>query len=203
MDTVTQYALAYALTTSAGIRALLPLAAASFAAHAGWIHPAGQFMWLGHANVMWILIALALLEMGADKIPLIDHAMHFIQIAAKPAAAAILIGGTTHPHGNEELIFLMVIGAINALGIHGAVFATRAASTAGTAGLANPILSVVEDTGSIGTIVLAFVAPVLAAVLALIATILLVVVATAVYRRMRGKRAAVALRETSRDAPWD
>ena len=190
MDAVMQYALAYVLTTTAGIRAVLPLAAASAAAHAGWIHPSGEFAWLGHGAVMWILIAFAVVELAADKIPFVDHAMHFVQVAAKPAAAAILIGGTTHPHGNEELIFLMVIGALNALGIHGAVVAARTASTVGTAGLANPLLSIVEDTGSIGAIVLAFVAPVVAAVLALIATVLLVIFARRAYRRMRVKRAA-------------
>jgi hypothetical protein len=190
MDAVAQYALAYALTTSAGVRALLPLAAASAAAHAGWIHPGGEFAWLGHAAVMWILIAFAALEMLGDKIPLIDHAMHFIQVASKPAAAAILIGGTTHPHGNGELIALMAVGALNALGIHGAVVATRAASTVGTGGLANPFVSIIEDTGAIGAVVLAFVAPVVAAVLALIASIVLVIVARYVYRRMRRKRAA-------------
>lgn len=193
MDAVTQFALAYALTTTAGIRALLPLAAASAAAHAGWIHPPDEFAWLGHSAVMWILIAFAVVEMAADKIPLVDHAMHFVQVAAKPAAAAILIGGTTHPHGNPELIFLMVVGALNALGIHGAVVAARAASTVGTAGLANPLLSTVEDTGSIGAIVLSFVAPVVAAVLALIATVLLVVFARRAYRRMRVKHAAPRL----------
>ena len=190
MDAVTQYALAYALTTSAGIRALLPLAAVSVAAHAGWIHPAGEFAWLGHAATMWILIAVAVVEMVADKIPFVDHAMHFVQAAAKPAAAAIVIGGTTHPHGNEELIVLMVVGALNALGIHGAVVAARAASTVGTGGLANPVLSTVEDAGSIGGVVLAFIAPFVAAVLALISSVLLVIFARHVYRRMRGGYAA-------------
>lgn len=192
MDAVAQYALAYALTTSAGVRALLPLAAVSAAAHAGWIHPAGGFEWLGHTGVMWILIAVAALEMFADKIPLVDHAMHFVQVASKPAAAAILVGGTTHPHGNEELIALMAVGALNAFGIHGAVVATRAASTAGTAGFANPLLSVAEDAVSIGGIVLAFVAPVLAAVVALLASIVLVIVARQVYRSVRAARAARA-----------
>jgi hypothetical protein len=188
MDSVTQYALAYALTTSAGVRALLPLAAASIAVRTGWIHPPGQFAWLGHGAVMWILVAFAVLEMLADKVPLLDHAIHFVQIAAKPAAAAIIIGGTTHPHGNEELIFLMVVGALNALGIHGAVAATRGASTIGTAGFANPVLSTVEDIGSISGIVLAFIVPIVAAVLALVATIVLVIFARYVYRRVRRKR---------------
>ncbi len=185
MDVVSQYALAYALTTSAGIRALLPLAAVSIAAHNGWIHPSGDFAWLGHALVMWILIVVAILEMAADKIPLVDHAMHFVQIASKPAAAAILVGGTTHPQSHEQLIFLMVVGALNALGIHGAVVGARVASTAGTAGLANPVLSTVEDSGSIGGIILAFFAPIVAAVFALIFSILVVVFARRIYRRTR------------------
>ena len=189
MDMVSQYALAYALTTTAGIRALLPLAAVSVAAHYGWLHPSGQFAWLGQTPVMWILIAIAGLEMAADKIPIVDHAMHFVQLASKPAAAAILVGGTTHPQGNEQLIFLMAIGALNALGLHSAVVGARVASTAGTGGLANPLLSTVEDVGSIFGIGLAFVAPVLAAVLALIFAVVLVLSARYLYRRARRARA--------------
>jgi uncharacterized membrane protein len=190
MDAVSQYALAYALTTSAGVRAVLPLAAASVAAHFGWIHPSGAFAWLGHWLAMWILIAVAVLEMTADKVPLVDHAMHFVQIASKPAAAAILIGGTTHPHSNEELVFLMVIGALNALGIHGAVMGARMASTAGTAGFASPVLSTAEDAGSIGSVGLAFFAPLVAAVLALIFSVVLFIAVRGAYRRIRRRRAA-------------
>ncbi len=185
-----QYALAYALTTTAGVRALLPLAAASIAAHAGWIHPSGEFAWLGHALTMWILIGVAVVEMAADKVPLVDHAMHVVQVVSKPAAAAILIGGTTHPHSNEELIFLMVIGALNALGIHGAVVAARGVSTVGTGGLANPVLSTVEDTGSIGAVVLAFLAPMVAAVVALILSVCLLIFARRLYMRRRRRRVA-------------
>lgn len=191
MDAVSQYALAYALTTSAGIRALLPLAAVSVAATNDWIHPSGDFAWLGHAFVMWILVAVAALEIMADKIPLIDHAMHFVQIASKPAAAAILVGGLTHPQSHEQLVFLMVVGALNALGIHAAVMGARAASTAGTAGLANPVLSTVEDTGSIGGIIVAFFSPVIAAVLALAFSVLLVLLGRRIFRRIGPKSAAV------------
>lgn len=190
MDAVSQYALAYALTSSAGIRALLPLAALSIAAHSGWIHPPGNFAWLAGTHVMWILIGIAVLEVGADKIPLLDHAMHFVQIAAKPAAAVILVGGSVHAQSHDQLVFLMIVGALNALGIHGAVAATRATSTATTGGIGNPVLSTVEDTGSIVTIILAFVAPVAAAILALIFTIILIVVTRIIYRRVRAARSA-------------
>ena len=189
MDGVSQYALAYALTTSAGIRALLPLAAVSIAANNGWIHPSGDFAWLAHALVMWILVVVAVLEIVADKIPFVDHAMHFVQVASKPAAAAILVGGLAHPQTHEQLVFLMIVGALNALGIHAAVMGARAASTAGTGGLANPVLSTVEDTGSVGGIILAFFAPVLAAILALAMTIFLIVVGRHIYRRIRARAA--------------
>lgn len=189
MDAISQYALAYALTTSAGIRALLPLAAVSLAAHVGWIHPSGSFAWLGHTFVMWILIAVAALEIVADKIPFVDHAMHFVQIASKPVAAAILVGGTTHPQNHQELVFLMVVGALNALGIHSAVIGARAASTATTAGLGSPVLSTAEDVGSIGAILLAFWLPIAAAIAAIVLTIALLMLARRLYRGTRITRA--------------
>jgi hypothetical protein len=188
MDSIAQYALAYALTTSAGVRALLPLAAVSVAARYGWIHPSGAFAWLGTSVAMWVLIGVAVLEMLADKVPVLDHLLHFVQVASKPAAAAILIGGTTHPHSNAELVFLMGIGALNTLGIHAAVAGTRLATTAATAGFASPVLSIAEDAGSIGGIVLAFVAPIVAAMFALIFSVLLFIGARGIYRRMRRRR---------------
>jgi hypothetical protein len=190
MDSASEYALAYALTSTAGIRALLPLAALSIAAHAGWVHPPSSFAWLAHAGIMWILVGVAVLEMAGDKVPLIDHAMHFLQVAAKPAAAAILVGGSVHAQSHQHLTMLMILGALNALGIHGAVAGARAASTAGTAGIGNPVLSTIEDTGTIGTLLLAFFTPFLAAIFALILTVLLVLFARSLYRRLRGRAAA-------------
>lgn len=182
MDAAAQYALAYALTTSAGVRALLPLAALSIAAHAGLVHLPAGFAWLGGAGVMWLLTVVAALEMFADKIPLLDHALHFVQIAGKPAAAAILVGGSVHAQSHEQLVFLMIVGALNALGIHGAIASARAASTMTTGGLANPVLSTAEDAGSIGAVVLAVFMPVLAAVVAFLFALLLVVLARQALR---------------------
>jgi uncharacterized membrane protein len=173
MDTAAQYAFAYALTTTTGIRALLPLALVSIAAHFGYIHPPTQFSWLGSTNVTVILLAVAAVEMFADKIPLVDHALHFVQIVTKPAAAAILVGGTAHPQSHDALVALMVLGALNALGVHAFTSSVRVASTATTAGIANPLLSAFEDASAILLSVLAFVAPFLAAVLCLIVVVVL------------------------------
>ena len=190
MDAVTQYALAYALTTSAGLRALLPLAGLAIAAHTGWVHPPHDFAWVGTSAVMWVLIVVAALEMMADKVPFLDHALHFVQVAVKPAAAVILVGGTVHAQSHEQLVFLMIVGALNALGIHGAVAGTRAASTATTAGLGSPVLSTVEDSASIGAIIFAFLSPLVAAMLALVLTVALIIVGRAVFNRVRPSRRA-------------
>ena len=185
MDAASQYAFAYALTTSAGIRALLPLALVSVAVHFGYVHPPEPFAWLGSTVVTGVLIAFAIVEIFADKIPIVDHALHFVQIATKPAAAAILVGGTAHPQNHNVLVTLMVLGALNALGVHAFTATVRVGSTATTAGLGNPILSTVEDTGAIVTTLLAFVAPFLAALLALVLVLVLVRIVRGAYKRVR------------------
>lgn len=185
MDAAAQYALAYALSTSAGVRALVPLVAVSFAVHLGYIHPPEQIGWLGSSTVTIVLIAVALAEILADKIPLLDHTLHFVQVATKPAAAAILVAGVAHPQNQDVLIGLMVLGALNALGIHAVTSSIRLGSTATTAGFGNPFLSATEDVAAAGTTLLAFVAPFVAAGVALVLVLLLARLVRSVYRRTR------------------
>lgn len=187
MDAASQYALAYALTTTAGVRALLPLAAFAVAVHLGFLHPPPAFDWLGGATVMWPLIGVAVLELAADKIPIVDHAMHIVGVAVKPAAAAILVGGSVHAQSPQVLIGLMALGALNALGIHAAVASARGASTLTTAGVANPLISTVEDGGSILGTLIAFFAPFIAAFLAVCFAWTLLFLARSTYKRVKPK----------------
>jgi hypothetical protein len=185
MDPAAQYALAYALTTSAGIRALLGLTLLSIATHLGLVHPAAPFTWLGSTTVTVILAGMALLEIFADKVPFLDHALHFVQLVTKPAAAAILVGGVTHPQSRDILIGLMAVGALNALGIHAVTSSARVASTATTGGIANPFISIFEDVIAAGVAVLAFVAPFIAGALSLLAAVVMFRLARVAYRRIR------------------
>src|SRR5579872_6045589 len=189
MDAATQYALAYALTTTAGVRALLSLTAVAVATHFHILHPPEAFAWLGSSTAMWTLGVLAAVEMLADKVPLLDHVLHFLQIAVKPAAAAVVVGGAVHAPSHDALVTLMVLGALNALGVHAAVATLRGASTVATGGVANPAVSTVEDAGSIGALFLSFIAPFVAAVLALLFTAALATLAVTAYRRFRAARA--------------
>lgn len=183
MDAASQYALAYSLTTAAGMRAMLALAFVAVATHFGLLHPPEMFAWLASPVSMWILIGIAAAEVFADKIPLVDHLLHIAQAVVKPAAAAIIVGGTVHPQSNEMLIFLMVVGALNALGVHAGVATVRGASTATTGGIANPLISTVEDAATVAMSVLAFVLPMLTAIVLLIAVAGLFVVLRKLRRR--------------------
>lgn len=191
MDPSAQFALAYALTTTAGLRGFLTLFAASVAAHYGWIHPSGGFAWLGSDATTVILGVFALLELLADKVPAVDHALHLVSFAVRPLAGAILVGGTIHTDNPGTLYTLMALGALNALVVHSSSAAVRAASTVGTLGTANTPISVGEDATAIGGIILAFLHPYVAAILAGIAVFILIVVAiTWLALRKRRKPAA-------------
>jgi hypothetical protein len=187
MDAASQYALAYSLTTTAGLRGILSLAVVAVAVHMGVIHAPAQFAWLNHPAVMWILVAVSAVEIVSDKIPFVDHALHVLQIVVKPAAAAIIVGGTVHAQSQEMLVFLMVVGALNALGVHAGVMSVRAASTATTGGLGNPFVSTVEDGVAIGGGILAFVIPIGVAIVALLLSIALFRAGRKAYQRLRPK----------------
>ncbi len=165
---------------------MLALALVAVAAHFGLLHPPALFAWLASPLAMWILLAVGALELLGDKVPLLDHALHVLQIVVKPAAAAIIVGGTVHAQSNEMLIFLMVVGALNALGVHAGVATVRGASTVATGGFANPVVSTVEDIGTIGTVILAFIAPVVAAMLAICVAVVLISIAVRGMRRVAG-----------------
>ncbi len=190
MDATTQYALAYALTTTAGLRGFLTLFAASVAAHYHVIHPSPAFVWLGADGTVLVLGIFALLEMVADKVPAVDHALHAISFAVRPVAAAILVGGTVNTSSPGELVGLMAAGALNALVVHTSSATARAASSVATFGLANPAISIVEDVLAIGSLVVTFAFPIIAAILALLVVITLIALG---WRAYAGSRAAPPL----------
>ena len=172
MDAPTQYALAYVLSSTAGIRAFVTLLAVSLAFHWGLLPaPPAQFAWLASDGALVILVAASILEVLGDKIPLVDHGLQAIHTVAKPLAGALIAGAVVAPGNDPSAILLGVLGGANALAVHGISATARAASTATTGGLANPIVSVVEDGLAIGGILLGWFMPFLTSVFVLVATI--------------------------------
>jgi uncharacterized membrane protein len=185
LDATTQYALAYALTTTAGLRGFLTLFVVSVATHLGWIHPSAAFQWLGSSGATIVLGVFAVIEVLADKFPVVDHALHAIYFVVRPVAAAMLVGATVHTDDSASLYGMMAVGAINALFVHGSASTVRAASTATTLGVGNMALSLLEDaTAGVG-LFLAFSKPIVAAVLAVVLVVVLVMAARSVIARAR------------------
>lgn len=188
MDAAGQYALAYALTTTAGLRGFLTLFAASVAAHYHVIHPAGAFAWLASDTATVVLGIFALVELGADKVPALDHALHAVSFAVRPLAGAILVGSTVQTQNPSTLYTAMAIGALNTLLVHSSSAAARAASTISTLGTANAPISAGEDVTSIIGIILAFLHPYVAAILAALFVMTLIVVAVVIAAVKSGTR---------------
>ena len=183
MDSAAQYALAYALTTTAGLRGFLTLFVVSIATHLGWIHPSGSFQWLGSDGATIVLGIFAVLEVLADKFPVVDHALHAVYFVVRPVAAAILVGATVHTDSSASLYAMMAAGMLNALVVHGSAATVRAASTATTMGVGNTALSVLEDCAAGVGMFLAFAKPFFAAALALALVVALLLAArTAIAR---------------------
>jgi uncharacterized membrane protein len=63
-------ALAFLIGVVAGLRAMTPLAAVSWAAHCGWIHLENTWMaFLGYAATPYVMTLFALGELVNDKLP--------------------------------------------------------------------------------------------------------------------------------------
>jgi hypothetical protein len=164
MDAPTQYAVAYVLTSTAGVRAFVSLLAVSLAIHWKLLPPpAHQFGWLASDGALAVLVVASILEVLGDKIPLVDHGLHVVHTVAKPLAGIVIAGTIVSPDNDPNGVLLGALGGVNALAIHGVSATVRAASTATTGGIANPIVSSIEDALAIGGIVLGWFFPFLVA----------------------------------------
>jgi uncharacterized membrane protein len=155
-----QVAAGIGLAACAGLRAFLPLFLVSAAAKLGWIGPAAPFEWLGTWPALIVLGVAVVVEVVADKVPLVDHALDVIQAVVKPAAGAVLAMAAFGDVAPEHKLLLGIIAGGGTAGVvHAAKAKLRLASSVTTAGLGNPFLSFGEDLLSTVGTVLALVFP--------------------------------------------
>jgi len=133
------------IAAACGLRAFLPLLVVGLAARLGLVQLRPGSEWLAGDIALVALGAATVLEIAADKIPLVDHALDAIATVLRPMAAwmgatALLVNW---PSPLRQLVALTL--AAGALALHGAKAKLRLGSTGLTAGHANPLLSVAED----------------------------------------------------------
>lgn len=191
-----EFVIGTSLAASAGLNAWMPLFLLGLADR---VLPAVQlpptWSWLSGDLALWIIGALLLLEIVADKIPALDSVNDVIQSILRPAAGGIAFGAGSSAQTiavddpasffSENTWVPVVVGIAIALVVHVVKATARVAANATTGGLAAPVLSTAEDGASFALAAAAIVIPVLAAVL-LVG--LIVIIVAAVRRRARRRR---------------
>jgi hypothetical protein len=173
---------AFGLSAAAGLNAWLPLFGAALAQRLDWVELAQPFDDLSGTGALIVLGALTIADFVGDKVPAVDHVLHAVGTVIAPVSGAVLFTGQTGGETDLPTIAAILLGGGTAEAIHSGRAAIRPVSTVTTAGIGNPVLSALEDLGSLGLMLAAFIVPVLA-VLAAIA--LAVAIAVAWRRRPR------------------
>ncbi|GAA2848281.1 DUF4126 domain-containing protein [Microbacterium arabinogalactanolyticum] len=193
-----EFLIGSSLAASAGLNAWMPLFLLGLADR---LIPAVQlpagWSWLSGDIALWVIGALLVLEIVADKIPALDSLNDIVQSVLRPASGGIAFGAgasaQTVAVEDPSAFFTdnawvpIVIGVGIALAVHVVKAVGRVAANSVTGGLAAPALSTAEDGASFMLAVAAIVVPILALVL-LIGLIIAAVVMT--KRRRARKRAA-------------
>jgi Domain of unknown function (DUF4126) len=176
---------AFGLSAAAGLNAWLPLFGAAIAQRLDLVDLAQPFDDLSGTGALVVLAVLTVADFVGDKIPAVDHVLHAAGTVIAPVSGAALFTGQTGADTDLPTFAAVALGGSVAASIHAGRATIRPVSTVGTGGLGNPILSMLEDIGSVVLTLAAFVVPVLAA-LGVVALVVLIVVAWRRRRRRGG-----------------
>ena len=187
------------LAVAAGLNAYVPMLVLGLAGRfLDLVELPTAWAWLENEWLLGILGVLLVVELIADKIPAVDSINDIIQSIVRPAAGGIVFGSgastqtaaVTDPASffESNAWVPVVTGVVIALVVHGAKMFVRPAANALTAGAAAPVLSTVEDIGSLMFSLFAILIP----ILVVVALIALVVLVFTVFRRLRRQRRSVA-----------
>ena len=168
---VPSLAMGIGLAACAGIRAWLPLLMAGGLARWGIIELGPSFQFISSDRALILFGVATVIEILADKVPAVDHALDTLSTVLRPAAGSLLAASVLWQVSDPltALALGVAVGAPTSLVPHAAKSLLRAASTTFTGGLANPFISVLEDLMAVALFVLTVLIPVVvAAVLVLV-----------------------------------
>lgn len=160
---VTAVALGVGLAATAGLRAWLPLFLVGLLGRLGVVEIGDHFRFIASTPAIVLFAVATVVEVVADKVPAVDHALDLVSTVLRPAAGALLTASAIY-QVKDPLISVVIglaVGAPVALAPHAAKSAVRAASSATTAGVANPFVSFLEDGLTLGLLILVIVLPIL------------------------------------------
>jgi len=152
--------LPWGLALSSGVNTYLPLfLLALFARFGHVIHLSPRFAWLASDQAIFVLGALAVCEILAQKFPVVDNIWDFLHTLLRPIAGALATGATLSTNNAAEIALAMVMGGTLAAAAHSTKSGLRLMSTSKSYGAANFAISLGEDAGVIATTLLSVYAP--------------------------------------------
>lgn len=186
------------LALSAGLNAYIPLLLLGLASRfLDFVALPAQWLWLENEWVLGILAVLLVIEVIADKIPVVDSVNDWIQTIVRPTAGGLAFGSgstaetvaVTDPAAffSSHQWVPIALGVLLAAGVHIAKMTARPVLNAMSAGFAAPLVSAAEDIGSVMMAIFAVVIP----ILVLIVTPLAIWWIVRSIRRYRVRRSAL------------
>ena len=171
----------YGLALASGIDAYIPLL--SYAVCARFLHLFKVNPNLAFITQDWFMITLvilALADLFADKIPVVDHVWDAIHTIIRPVTGAIVAAAASNQTSGAALLLPIIFGGTLAGMAHTTKAATRLTSTATTAGIANVGISIAEDI----TVVIATLFSLFAPIVMVVVIVLFVIIFLAVVPRL-------------------
>ncbi|MFI7031974.1 DUF4126 domain-containing protein [Microbispora rosea] len=182
------------LSTAAGLNAYIPLLLVGVLARlTDTVRLPAEYAWLSDTWVLAIVAVLLVAEFVLDKVPVVDHVNDMIQTAVRPASGGVVFSATAAAAQVDNSAWMAehpavgwLLGIAVALAVHVIKASARPVVNATTAGVGAPVVSTVEDVGSLGMSLIAIFLP----VLVVAALAVLAFVAWRLIRRVRRYRAA-------------
>jgi len=156
------------LAASSGLNAWVPLLALGLLArYTNLVTLPQDWSWLTNGWVLGVLVALLVLELVADKVPVLDSINDIVYTVVRPATGGIAFGAgsstaATTDAGTEGGSWVPIaVGAVLALIVHLLKALVRPVLNAMTAGVGAPFVSTAEDVTSVTMSLAAILLPVL------------------------------------------
>jgi hypothetical protein len=183
MDVMLGVFSAFGLSASAGLNAYIPLLVVGVLAHyTNLVQLKAPWNLLANPWILILLGVLLIIEMLADKVPMVNHVNDLIQTIVRPAAGAVAFAASTNVIQGINPVLALACGLLVAGSVHLAKSAVvRPLVTATTAGAGNVPVSIAEDVTSTIVSFLAILLPIVVAIV--IGALVLVVLLWWVRRR--------------------
>jgi hypothetical protein len=177
MELLTGIFTAFGLSASAGLNAYIPLLVVGLLArYTGLIHLNQPWDTLANPWIILMLCVLVIIEMLADKVPVVNHINDLIQTVIRPAAGAVAFAASANVVSDIHPALALAAGLLIAGTVHVAKAGVmRPLVTATTGGIANTPVSIAEDVTSTVLSVLSILVPII------VGTLLIVLVAFIIY----------------------